>query len=250
MADAIAILTYHSLDDSGSVVSVSPLLFADQMAELADGGWRGVNLSAAVAHKRESGGWRDKTVVITFDDAYASFHEHALAVLADHGFSATVFVISDYVGGANDWAPPPAGLGRLPLMSWSDITDAAQAGIEIGAHSRTHPDLSRLNGDALRREVEDSGRLIADRLGAAVRTFAYPYGATCTEAVRCVERCYDAGCTTQLRRASDQPSATLPRVDAYYLNSRSAATACAAGGWDGYLAVRRLGRRFRAVMSR
>lgn len=250
MADAIAILTYHSLDESGSVVSVSPALFSAQMTALADAGWRGVSLGAAVSHKSKTGEWPDRRVVITFDDGFANFISCGLETLKRHGFGATVFVISAYVGGRNNWAPPPPGLGDKSLMSWADLARLVRAGVEIGAHTRTHPHLSQLPADSIESELFGCKQDIEAQLDQPVSTFAYPYGSISPTALACAKRNFDAACTTHLSRASNGSLEALPRIDAYYLQRAGDVVRCAEGRMDPYLAIRRWGRSARSLVQR
>jgi peptidoglycan/xylan/chitin deacetylase (PgdA/CDA1 family) len=245
---SIAILTYHSLDESGSVVSLSPQAFADQMGALAGLGFRGVSLGEAVAQREARGTWPERTVAITFDDGFANFHEEALPVLDRHGFTATVFLVSGHVGGRNDWAPPPPGLGERPMLSWAQVREAVEAGIEMGAHTRTHPDLRALGRAAADDEVRSSKREIEERTGRPVACFAYPYGYLEAGAVDLVRREFRAGCTTVLRRAGNDEPHLLPRVDAYYVRDRDALERAVTGRLDSYLAFRRLGRSARALL--
>jgi peptidoglycan/xylan/chitin deacetylase (PgdA/CDA1 family) len=70
-------------------------------------------------------------------------------------------------------SPPPApGL----MLTWDEVRAMSRSGIEFGSHTSTHPILSRLGSDLARREILDSKRVIEERLGTAVRGFAYPNG--------------------------------------------------------------------------
>ncbi|MGH9901722.1 MAG: polysaccharide deacetylase family protein, partial [Pyrinomonadaceae bacterium] len=242
------ILTYHSLDTSGSVISLAPEVFAGQMACLADGGWRGVSLGEAVEHRDAEGSWPERTVALTFDDGYENFYESAWPVLRRHGFSATVFLVSGHVGGSNDWDAPPAGLGERRILSWSQAAELARAGIEIGAHTRTHPDLRRLPAEQIKEEVAGSRVEIEDRLGRAVESFAYPFGGTSRAAVEAVGGEFRAACTTELKRANGEPPHQLPRIDMYYVRSSKGFARLLDGRLDNYLAVRRLVRRVRGAL--
>lgn len=250
MAASIAILTYHSLDDSGSVVSVSPSLFSLQMTALSDAGWRGVSLRDAIDERNRTGRWPERSVVITFDDGFANFGQVGIDTLKRHGFGATIFVISAYAGGRNNWAPPPDGLGELEMMTWTDLARAAQAGIEIGAHTQSHADLARLSPDQVEDEIRGCKDTIEQRLDAPVRTFAYPYGSMNDRVRSCAERLFDASCTTLLARATNEPPSALPRVDAYYLHRADDAVRCAEGRMDPYLAIRRWGRSAKSLVMR
>ena len=206
-----SILMYHSLDDSGSVISVSPERFRAQMAWLARSGAPVVPLERV----RETPG----AVALTFDDAFRNFHEHALPVLAEHGFPATVFVVSGRCGGANDWAQPP-GIPQLPLMNWSEAAEAAAAGVTVGAHTATHPRLSEVDEAALEREMGACRTAIEDRIGRAVDTFAYPYGNLTERVRRAAARHFRLACGTRLAFvAADSDALELPRLDVYYLRN-------------------------------
>jgi peptidoglycan/xylan/chitin deacetylase (PgdA/CDA1 family) len=199
--DMLAILTYHSLDNSGSVVSASREAFEAQMSALAEAGFRGVSLREALAYREARNAWPERSVALTFDDGYANFYEVAAPALAAHGFTATVFVISGHVGGRNDWAPPPEGLGERSLLSWSQLAELSSAGIEIGAHTRRHRDLRRLSASEALDEIGGSRLEIEERLGQSVESFAYPFGYVSPESLEIVRREFRAACTTTLRRA-------------------------------------------------
>lgn len=246
----VAILMYHSLDGSGSVVSVPPEQFAAQMALLAERGLRGITLREALNYRAQSGQWPAKCVVLTFDDGFANNHAHAFPVLARHGFTATVFVVTRHVGRRNDWAPPLERLGLLPLMDWSQLGELTAAGWEIGAHTHTHPDLSSLNRRLIDEEMHRSQREIEDHLYRPAETFAYPFGKFSRKAVRLAAERFRASCTTVLKWAGSDRAWVLPRIDAYYLRapSRFASVVLEGGGY--YLTLRRWGRALRAQVSR
>ena len=115
-----------------------------------------------------------KPVVITFDDGYLDFMTHALPVLQETGFSATVFLVSDRIGDRNAWDSPPAK--PLKLMNASGIREAQSAGIRFGSHSRTHPRLAEIRYQDARSEVADSKSALEDLLGERVDLFCYPHG--------------------------------------------------------------------------
>ncbi|MGE0126733.1 MAG: polysaccharide deacetylase family protein [Blastocatellales bacterium] len=247
--NSLAVLTYHSLDTSGSVVSVAPQAFADQMSALAEAGFRGVSLREALSHREARGAWPERSVALTFDDGFANFYDEAAPALAQHGFAATVFVISGYVGKRNDWEPPPAGLGLREMLSWRQISEMSAAGIEIGAHTRNHKDLRQLSTAEAQEEIGGSRAEIEDCLGQPVESFAYPFGHVSPASLEIVRREFRAACTTELRRASAEALHELPRVDMYYLRTPRQLSRLLEGRLDRYLAVRRLGRLARAALT-
>ena len=244
----LAILTYHSLDCSGSVVSVTPGDFSKQMAFLSERSLKGMSLAKAITFREQRGAWPDGGVVLTFDDGFANFYESAMPVLARYGFTATVFIISGYMGGQNDWGPRPKGLGVLPILSWSQAAELARSGIEIGSHTQTHRDLRYCSAAETEQEMTVSRAEIEQHLGLQPQSFAYPYGGVDRVSRKLAAGNFRAACTTELRRANSDPLDALPRVDMHYLKSPQRFAGLLNGQLDRYLAVRRWGRRARRVL--
>lgn len=244
----LSILTYHSLDTSDSVISTSPENFARQMDCLANIGFRGIALREAVAHREATGAWPGKCAVLTFDDGYANFYDSAWPVLLRHGFTATLFIVSDHMGKQNDWAPAPYGLGKCNILSWQQAAEVSAAGIEIGAHTRTHPHLRRLSAIEAQQEIVVSRVEIENQVGRAVKSFAYPFGETNPESTECVKKEFHAACTTVLQRANGGSLHSLPRVDMYYLRTQRKLERLLKGQLDQYLRIRRWGRSIRRVV--
>lgn len=236
-----AILTYHSLDDSGSAISVAPRTFRDHMNWLADSGIPVVPLERV----RETPG----AVALTFDDGFRNFLDCAAPALQDKNFPCTVFAVSSFCGESNRWPSQPARpwVPVLPLMSWGQLREAAQAGVTIGSHTATHPPMASLSATEVEHELRSSQSAIEDCIGKPVTAFAYPYGES-TPAVReAVRRRFKVGCGVKLdfvSRGSDQVD--LPRLDAYYLQSRIWFQGLGAAYGGAYIAARRWLRELRA----
>ena len=173
----VPILMYHEIADCTETGAASPCVrtpLRRSSAFLHDDGFRTLTaheLATALA----SGEQRvpEGTVVLTFDDGYADFHSHALPLLGEYGFSATVFVTTGWVA---DAGVPPASPPLGPMLTWSQIDEACGRGIEFAAHSRTHPQLDRLSELQFRDELTSSKAEVEDRLGATVTGLAYPFG--------------------------------------------------------------------------
>ena len=116
-----------------------------------------------------------RAAVITIDDGYRDNLELAAPILRRHGFPATLFVVSGRVGGRNDWDSEGAVAGR-PLLDRGQLLWLRELGVELGAHTRSHPSLPDL--DARQVEEEGAGSLaeLAELLGAAPACFAFPFG--------------------------------------------------------------------------
>jgi peptidoglycan/xylan/chitin deacetylase (PgdA/CDA1 family) len=218
------------------------------MSCLEEMGIRGVSMAAAVEHRRLRGRWPRDAVALTFDDGYQNLHCHAMPVLAKRGFSATVFLVTGHVGKRNDWAEPPSGLGSQPMLTWSEARDLAESGWEIGAHTRTHPDLRKLPGELVRREIVDSRTDIEDALGRRADSFAYPFGRSTDVAVSVASQEFASACTTELRCASEEEPHRLPRIEMFYIRDRERLRRLVSGRLSSYLTIRRWGRTLRQAL--
>jgi len=176
------ILMYHQVGPHrpGSPLNrwrVTERDFAWQLDTLRRLGYQGVALRDLLeSPKRESPApsANARRVVLTFDDGYRGVRERALPALLSRGFSATVFVVADRIGGANDWdGETPAE----PLLAADEIRALHGAGFEIGSHGATHRALTALSGTDLAREVAGSKETLERIIGAPVTSFCYPYGA-------------------------------------------------------------------------
>jgi peptidoglycan/xylan/chitin deacetylase (PgdA/CDA1 family) len=175
----IPILMYHQVDvppPSGTPLRgmvVSPQAFAWQMQLIAGLGYRGLSMRELEPYL--SGERRGRVLGITLDDGYRNNLVHALPVLQRRGFSATCYVVSDAVGATNEW-DRGNGVATQPLMDEADLCRWAGAGMEIGAHSRSHADLTKLDDAQAREQISGCRVDLEARFGTPVRHFCYPYG--------------------------------------------------------------------------
>ncbi|MFJ7076726.1 polysaccharide deacetylase family protein [Streptomyces sp. NPDC098781] len=176
MTDArVPILMYHAVstspNDATRELSVAPEAFAEQMALIGDLGLTPVRTADLAARWRSGKPLPERPVLITFDDGYEGVHRHALPVLAKHGFPATVFVSTGWLKGPHDM-----GGGLDTMLDWDQVRELAEADVEIGGHSHTHPQLDQLPDGRLRSELILCKEIISDQLGTVPASFAYPYG--------------------------------------------------------------------------
>ena len=245
-SNAVPILTYHSLDDSGAVTSVAPGDFDQHMRILAERGFTGVTLSALLDFWDGQGTLPPRPVVITFDDGFANVLEHAAPRLSDLGFGATIFVVSGRCGQTNDWSDQGPDAPRLPLLSWSELGQMAAAGFEFGAHSVTHRPLTKIPQSEAAREIVESKAAIEDRLGQAVQTFAYPFGLFNRHVCDVVSAHFRAACSARLGKAQPtQNRHLLPRLDVYYFRRPELFRTFETPAGRCYLALRRVAREVR-----
>ncbi|HEY4955109.1 MAG TPA: polysaccharide deacetylase family protein [Gemmatimonadaceae bacterium] len=242
-----AILTYHSIDSSGSVISTSEESFRRHVKWLERG-------SAKVVSVKELLKLGDDVdaVALTFDDGFANFAETASKVLADSGLTATVFVVTDCVGGTNSWEfRSGASVPLLPLMDWHQLSCLHELGFTIGAHTRTHANLSQLDSAELKSEISGSAERVASELGLYPEGFAYPFGKISPAAVREVSAGFGFACTTEFRPLSGpEPQHLLPRLDMYYFRQRGRLESFGTQAFARYVALRGRGRRLKSSLSR
>jgi peptidoglycan/xylan/chitin deacetylase (PgdA/CDA1 family) len=240
-----AILTYHSIDDSGSPVSVSPQAFRAHVRFLASG-------RVAVVPLAELWQMRDgeDAVSITFDDGFANVAREALPLLAEHALPSTIFVVTGHIGGMNDWGGlSHDGIPTLPLMSWEMLGAARDDGAEVGAHTRRHADLTTLAPGALEEELSACAESIATNMGVLPSTFAYPFGRVSPAVASAVREVYDLACTTELRALSaDDDAVLLPRLDSYYLREPGQLESWGTAAFRSRLWLRAQGRRVRGMV--
>ncbi len=207
---------YHNIGEPapGSawpVLHVGVATLRRQLAILRALGYRAVGMAEAMPVLR--GERRERVAVITFDDAYADVYERALPILLAAGARATTYAVSGCIGGYNAWDAEKVG-ARKPLMDVTQLRAWRRAGMEVGAHTRTHPRLPALGADALQAEVRGSKADLEQLLGEAVDQFCYPYGELDGRVAAAVAAAGFAGATTTRRgraRPGDDPL-LLPRI--------------------------------------
>jgi peptidoglycan/xylan/chitin deacetylase (PgdA/CDA1 family) len=156
----VRVLCYHSISDLGgdpvlADYGITERLFRWQIERLRRSGYRFIAARELVAMLHGHGGVPRDAVLVTFDDAYRDFLTGALPVLREHGIQAATFVVTRNVGKTNSW-DEAVGARRLQLLGRDELAQCAGAGIDIGAHSRTHRMLTSLEGDELRAEIAGS----------------------------------------------------------------------------------------------
>jgi peptidoglycan/xylan/chitin deacetylase (PgdA/CDA1 family) len=176
------VLCYHQVGGPLrlGVTRVSESVFVRQMETLARKGWRALRLAEFAERVAGSGSAHDgaRSFLLSFDDGYASLATHAYPVLADLGFTATTFLIADYVGKANTWDVRYTW-PRLVHLDWDAVERWQARGFDFGSHTATHPRLTWLEDARVLDELSRSRETLRARLGAsAARAVAYPFGAS------------------------------------------------------------------------
>lgn len=240
---ALTVLMYHAITaapiDDDYQMSVPAGLFDRQMAALRASAVDVLPLEDAVA-QIAAGTQRAPAVAVTFDDGYVGVRDYGAEILARYDIPATVFVTTAAIGTPRfDGVPEP--LGR-PL-SWTELDELRRrTRCTVGSHTATHPVLARLDDAGICAELRGSREVIADRLGSAPTTFAYPFGSFGSFDERTRRAMEDVGfrvaCTTvwgTFRAGGD--SLLVPRVRVSWCDDRDEIAKSIAGCYDWFRAV-------------
>jgi peptidoglycan/xylan/chitin deacetylase (PgdA/CDA1 family) len=171
----IPVLMYHSISEelrNGHPyfeTATSARVFADQMDFIHKSGYSTLSLPQAADFLKSSQGLSGKHVVITFDDGFRDFKTNAFPVLQSCGFRATMFVPTAFIGATTKQ------FKEKDCLTWSEVRELQQAGIEFGSHTVSHPQLRDLSDGQIQSELRASKEEIEDKTGLPVRSFSYPY---------------------------------------------------------------------------
>lgn len=217
------LICYHGISERWpSRLAVRPGRLEEQLWLLTKRGYQARTFLDTVAASDPG-----RYLAVTFDDGYRSVFELAFPVLRAAGMPGTVFVPSALMGmeepmawpGVDQWLHTPHA-GELAGMSWDQLGELADAGWEIGSHTRLHARLPELGDDALAEELSVSRQECEMRLGRPCLTIAYPYGSADGRVVAAAEAAgYVAGACPMLRLP--EPSRLhWPRVMIYRKDDR------------------------------
>ncbi len=192
--EGFPILCYHKIEPvpSGARIKglyLEPSLFRRQIQELSGTGF---SFCLPGSHSPSH------AIAITFDDGFVSNLEAAVPILREFGARAINYLVADRIGESSDWETAEGGEAR-PLMDEAQARDWLLAGNWIGAHTCTHPRLSKIPRDRAREEIFSSKRKLEDRFGQAIEHFAYPFGD------------YDEAVVEMVREAGFKTAVTMDR---------------------------------------
>jgi peptidoglycan/xylan/chitin deacetylase (PgdA/CDA1 family) len=217
----MTILCYHAVQPGWTApMSMEPAAFAAHMAWLARRRTV-VGLRRAMAEAGPAGTLPRGQVALTFDDGFASVHEHALPVLQRHRLPATVFLVARTLIEADpvvDWVDHPP---REPLrtLTVEQVRELQAQGIEFESHSRGHLDLTRLSFEDCVADLRESREVLESVLGHPVRMLAYPRGRHSADVRKAAERAGYTHAFSLPERHEEVGPYAIPRVGIYHDNS-------------------------------
>ncbi len=252
----IPILMYHSISDSSFPekhpyfqTHTLPEVFQAHMDVLKNNGYVVIDLKTAVEIVFSGKTNVINYVVLTFDDAYKDFMTHAFPVLEDHCFTATVFVPSGLVGKKSNRL-----LNKI-CLSWEELFDLSQAGIEIGSHTVSHSNLALLKQEEIMDELSRSKDEIESKLNQEIVSFSYPYAFPQANKdflcfyERALSKCgYLYGVTTKIGLASSEDGVyTLKRVPVNDFDDEILFRTKLTGGYDWMSIPQRIIKTYKAL---
>jgi len=168
------ILAYHSVANNNAFFTVTPEVFEKHMKFLRENHWNIIPLTTLVSYVIDLKKIPQKTVVITFDDAYVDFIDNALPILETYEIPATVFVPTKLVGKKLK----NRDQFELSVIDWAQLEKLVEHPlVSIGSHTKNHPILTEIAElDVLQSELRDSKEEIEQRLNIECNLFAYPKG--------------------------------------------------------------------------
>ena len=180
----LPVLLYHSISDVASSeaarFAISPKVFDEHMRHLAEEGYSSMTvtefLPALLAPDAPDGSGDvlpERPVLVTFDDGFRDFLTSALPVLQRHGIASTLYATTGFMGDGEAPGTNPSG---DEMLSWHELAEVARQGVEVGAHTHSHPMLDTLPHAAARDEITRCKALIEQHTETAVASFAYPHG--------------------------------------------------------------------------
>lgn len=190
------ILMYHGTpsikSNDTSIYSVTADNFQRQLDLLKNQGWT----TKRIDDLPNIDSFPDKTVILTFDDGYLDNYKSAYLPLLEREMTATWFIVSNLIGKQADWLKSTSA--ETAMLDKNQLIEIAQSGMEIGSHTLSHANLTKISFDSQKNEILDSKKQLEDLLSLSVKSFAYPYGQYDNSSLEYVQQAgYQFACTVR-----------------------------------------------------
>jgi peptidoglycan/xylan/chitin deacetylase (PgdA/CDA1 family) len=199
-----AIITFHSIDNSNAIISYPTKQFVKLLEKLRKSNIPILSLDQILADPLKQG------VVITFDDGMRSVYKNALPVLKEYGAPAHVFIATAAIESTEN-LEQTISIEGFEMLSWHEIEQLQDNGIEIEAHTHRHPDMRTINKERIIEEFHLSHEIFISKIGVNPNYFAYPFGYHNQLARDCAADFY-----------KDYDLAAIPRLDSFYFQTSNA----------------------------
>ncbi len=245
----VDILMYHSISETDGATSISPDVFAAQMAAIHEAEVPVITMDDYLAAREGTLALADYSIIITFDDGFRDFCQCAWPVLSKYGFRPIVYLPTDAIGREESWVG--AHQSQRQLMSWHEVCCLHEKGVLFGSHTVSHANLNIISSETVGLELSVSAQHLSDHLGEIAQHFAPPYGLTSKDVRDAIAREYKTSVGTRLGSAGlSDDLMDLPRLEMYYFTDMKRWRSHLAGRGAGYLRTRKMLRSVRqSVLS-
>ena len=172
-AAQVSIFCYHEIEKPSDPFAIPQKQLEQQIKDLKAQGYRFVSLAEYEAYMKGELALPEKSVMLTFDDGYASVYTQVYPLLKKYHVPAMIALVTSWTEGEGK----PSDVGEL--LTWDEIRDLKRRGHEIASHTASHPSLTQLLAEGKRAAAMDelvrSRDAIAKETGAAPRFLCHPY---------------------------------------------------------------------------
>ena len=204
----IPVLSYHSISNDNSNISLDLKSFEKQMSFLRNRGYNSINFD-------EIKNDQEKKIIITFDDGYKDNLINALPILKKYNFKATCFLITKFIGKNNDWDSSKKDYFKKELLNNNDISEWISNGMRIGSHSHNHKILTNLTLNLIEEDLDISKNFLENKFGFTIDDFCYPFGKVNNSVYQIVKKKFKTAVTTNRSRYNtyNHNVHLIPRID-------------------------------------
>ncbi|MBW2172510.1 MAG: polysaccharide deacetylase family protein [Deltaproteobacteria bacterium] len=214
--DRVYVLMYHRVNSyRKDELSVPPDRFKKQVEWLRVHGFRNTRMAELESGSMVTGN-NNSRVIFTFDDGYEDNYTDAYPILREYGYTAILYLPFDYLGTSKMHTRDTWESGRPEhnrLLNWNQVEEMLKDGMEIGSHTMSHVNLTRLSPEQARREIVESKHVLEQKLQVGITSFCYPEGYFEEKHARWVQEAgYRSACTTTPRIWQGHDLFMIPRV--------------------------------------
>jgi peptidoglycan/xylan/chitin deacetylase (PgdA/CDA1 family) len=180
MSKSVTILGYHKVGEPpGGWYTwsyISPATFESQLLYLQNNNWQVIDIYTFLKSLTNPQVLPERSVLITFDDAYRSNLEVAVPILQKFNYTAVVFVPTNFIGSYNAFDADIFFEPKEAICSWTELRELGKKGMSVQSHGLSHRHFSTLTREELLEEIVSSKADLEDKLGKRVDVLSYPYG--------------------------------------------------------------------------
>ena len=167
------IFNYHHLgplpanaDINRQAFTVAPEMLEEHLIYFRDHGYKIVPVSDLGDYFYTGQPLPPKAGALTFDDGYREHYKNAFPILKKYNAVATFFVPTGWISSST----------KPDIMTWEELKEMSAAGMTIASHSISHPNLTKLSDEDLKKQLEESKKIIEEKIGQPCDFLAYPGG--------------------------------------------------------------------------